>query len=185
MPLVFALFSVSIAVGIFALLYPAGIIQLLLHPIPEHIASTVLATLFSTTYCYESIETLSLSSPQFNCFSVSNGKFSKVFRDKTSIESLRHAHKGHVIPGLWDGHGHLIQYGESLGSVSLFGAQSMDEVKNRLIEYKASHLEAGSPEQWLRGVGWDQANFEGKWPKAVRTTRMSLKNIGNSLYDAR
>lgn len=30
-----------------------------------------------------------------------------------------------VIPGLWDGHGHLLALGEMLGSVKLYGAGSV------------------------------------------------------------
>jgi predicted amidohydrolase YtcJ len=102
---------------------------------------------------------------------VSNGKFSRVFLDKTSFDVTKEARAGHVIPGLWDGHGHLVQYGELLDSVNLFGTTSMDDVKSRLLDYKASHGEAGTSDQWLRGIGWDQANFGGKWPIAVRRSR--------------
>jgi hypothetical protein len=55
-----------------------------------------------------------------------------------------------------------------LDSANLFGAESMIEVQERLLKYKAGRPETGTQEQWLRGVGWDQANFNGLWPKSVR-----------------
>ena len=88
--------------------------------------------------------------------------------DELTANAVKEARVGYVYPGLWDGHGHLIQFGESLDSVSLFGADSMAEIKRRLVEYKAVRSEEGTSKQWLRGVGWDQAHFDGKWPTSVR-----------------
>ncbi|KAF2119693.1 amidohydrolase family-domain-containing protein [Lophiotrema nucula] len=119
---------------------------------------------FSQTYCYASVQTLSTGVSSPDCFSVSNGKFSRVFIDETSFDVTKDARTGHVIPGLWDGHGHLLQYGELMNSVNLFGTKSMKEVQSRLVDYKSRHQEAGTSEEWIRGVGWDQANFDGKWP---------------------
>lgn len=31
-----------------------------------------------------------------------------------------------MIPGLWDGHAHVLQYGEMLSNVKLYGAESID-----------------------------------------------------------
>jgi hypothetical protein len=137
----------------------------ILDPIIELVPPGLFDTLFTTTHCYASVKTLSPELAQAKCFTVSNGRFSKVF---ASGSSSGETPTGHVIPGLWDGHGHLIQYGESLDSVGLFLATSMIEVQRRLVQYKAEHSGVGSSGQWLRGVGWDQANFAGAWPTAVR-----------------
>ncbi|KAL6707004.1 hypothetical protein ACN47E_004954 [Coniothyrium glycines] len=115
----------------------------------------------SILHCYDSITTLSAGTPGAKCFTVLDGKFQKIIGGAVSGE----VHVGHVIPGLWDGHGHLLQFGESLDSVDLFGTQSISEVKARLTKYKNTHPEAGSSTQWLRGIGWDQGNLEGgKFP---------------------
>ncbi|KAF1846283.1 uncharacterized protein K460DRAFT_339377 [Cucurbitaria berberidis CBS 394.84] len=164
MPPVFTLFWASLPIILAALVYQIGIPGFILVQLSEHIAFKVLRNLFSTTHCYTSIRTLSSGLPRAECFSVSDGKFSRVFLDDTSFDVVKQERTGHVIPGLWDGHGHLVQYGESLHAVSLFGANSMTEIKERLVEYKAKNLEVGTNEQWLRGVGWDQAKFEGRWP---------------------
>lgn len=130
----------------------------------------VLHDYFATTHCYASVKTLSNEHPTAQCFSVVNGKFSKIISVPTSSNA---GPSGHVIPGLWDGHGHLIQYGESLSSVDLFGTDSMGEVQKRLLEYKTRNPDSGDSQHWLRGVGWDQANFEGKWPTSVSHFHLS------------
>lgn len=139
----------------------------LYRPITNSIAFKVIQQLFEENYCYITVKTNALDLPHAECFAVADGKFKRVFLDETSYDVVKEKRKGHVIPGLWDGHGHLMQLGELIDSVNLFGAQSMDEVKERLVQYKAGREEAGTSEHWLRGVGWDQANFKGKWPVAV------------------
>lgn len=93
-----------------------------------------------------------------------------------------------MIPGLWDGHAHVLQYGEMLSNVKLYGAESVDgmillcnsivcfiffvlivvlEVKTRIKEYLRKNPTHGSREKWIRGIGWDQKNFGGVMPIAV------------------
>jgi hypothetical protein len=120
------------------------------------------------TYCYQSVRTTAIldddNEPKANCFSVSpEGKFTRVFSSSDAHEpqgdvELR---KGHVLPGLWDGHGHLIPYGEFLHSADLFGAESPDEVRRRLREYLAANPGVGTKEVWARGIGWDQMTMGG------------------------
>jgi hypothetical protein len=135
---------------------------------PEPFVVKVIRQLFLDTKCYISVTTLSSRIPHAECISIGrDGRFTKVFLDETSYPYIKEQRKGHVIPGFWDGHGHLLQYGELMNSANLFGAKSMKEIKERLVAYKSSNEEAGTREQWLRGIGWDQANFGGKWPVSV------------------
>lgn len=173
MPSNSTLFWASFPILLAALFYQIGVPDALLKPITEHFVFKVIQNLFTETHCYISVKTLTPNLPHAECFSVSNGKFSRVFLDETSYDVVKHARTGHVIPGLWDGHGHLLQYGELMDSVDLFGANSMKEVQERLVKYRAGRPEAGTSEQWLRGVGWDQANFKGRWPVSVRTFVLS------------
>ncbi|KAF2838894.1 amidohydrolase 3 [Patellaria atrata CBS 101060] len=114
-------------------------------------------------YCYDSIKTLNKTVPSAQCFEVSpSGTFTRVW----SSNLWRTARSGHVIPGLWDGHGHIMQYGELLHSVDIFGSQSMEEVLERVRTYANENPHAGTEEEWLRGVGWDQAAFGGQMPIA-------------------
>lgn len=76
---------------------------------------------------------------------------------------------GYVLPGIIESHGHILQYGEMLESVSLYGADSMQEVRKRIKSFLETHKgeNYGSREKWLRGIGWDQAFFGGVMPTAV------------------
>ncbi|TDZ26876.1 putative amidohydrolase YtcJ [Colletotrichum orbiculare MAFF 240422] len=117
----------------------------------------------SKTYCYQGIRTHDEDQPNAKCFSVSGGKFTRVFPwDDASLT----IDAGFVIPGLWDGHGHLAQYGEFLYSADLFGAASLDDVRGRLRNYVDSHPDAGTKDEWIRGIGWDQS-FYGRMPTAA------------------
>jgi hypothetical protein len=121
------------------------------------------------TYCYQSVRTGAIlddddNGPRPNCFSVSaEGKFTRVLSssDLGSSQGEVELRKGHVLPGLWDGHGHLIAYGEFLHSADLFGAGSPDEVRRRLRKYLAANPGVGTKEVWARGIGWDQMTMGG------------------------
>lgn len=124
------------------------------------------------TYCYQRVRTQNKEIPTAQCFSVKQGLVQGVWADKelvvkdsTSSDSLT-VDPGYVIPGLWDGHGHLLQYGEFLHSVDLFGSQSLDDVRERLRAYLKANPDAGTAKNWVRGVGWDQTAF-GRMPTAV------------------
>lgn len=115
------------------------------------------------TYCYEGVRTHDEAVPSAECFSVRDGLFSKVSSGELTEERTR---EGYVIPGLWDGHGHLLQYGEFLHSVDLFGSRSFGEVRERLGAYLEGNPGVGTREKWVRGVGWDQMAL-GRMPMAV------------------
>jgi hypothetical protein len=117
-----------------------------------------------STYCYNTVTTLSDHVSKSNCFTVSSSViFSRVFADGGDGSSHR---KGHVIPGLIDGHGHLLQFGELLQSVNIFGSSSLNDAIQRVEEYLKKNPELGSKTEWIRGTGWDQAAF-GRMPTAV------------------
>lgn len=126
-------------------------------------------------HCYKGIRTQDESQPSARCFSVVDGRFSHVVDNPEELpaESVIED-PGYVIPGLWDGHGHLLLYGEFLHSVDLFGCQSLDDVRARVKAYVAANPGAGTQDQWVRGVGWDQTAF-GRMPTAV-----SLVNYRNA-----
>ncbi|KAM7199371.1 Amidohydrolase family domain containing protein, partial [Naviculisporaceae sp. PSN 640] len=120
-----------------------------------------------TVYCYEGVKTEALALSQgenkFNCFGVSpsTGRFTRVFESNSLESSTADIRKGHVLPGLWDGHGHLMQYGEFLHSADLFGSKSFDEIRGRLRGYLDSKLGSGTRDNWARGIGWDQMALGG------------------------
>jgi len=180
MAFVHNLLLLSIPLVLLSLFFQAGTPALVLDLFFGHVAAV--RSLLATTYCYQSVITLSENQGHAECFRVFKGKFTKII-SKASVPPPQ-ARPGHVIPGLWDGHGHLVQFGESLDSVVIFGAGSMQEVHKRLREYKTARPEAGTRKQWLRGVGWDQANFGGKWPTSVCPTTSILPTMNPGLSTA-
>jgi predicted amidohydrolase YtcJ len=60
-----------------------------------------------------------------------------------------------VIPGMTDAHVHLLNLGNSLRDVPLFGTRSYEEVVARVVE-RARTVPAGT---WIRGRGWDQNDW--------------------------
>lgn len=61
-----------------------------------------------------------------------------------------------VIPGIIDAHAHLLGFGTLLRQVNLAGAESFEEVIDRVREW-AKTLRPG---EWVAGRGWDQT----RWP---------------------
>ncbi len=63
-----------------------------------------------------------------------------------------------VIPGLIDAHAHVMGLGLALLNVDLMGADSIEEVIQRLRAH-AAELPEGA---WLQGRGWDQTRWPGE-----------------------
>jgi predicted amidohydrolase YtcJ len=117
----------------------------------------------SQTFCYQGVRTHDEARPSARCFTVSSGVFTDVStRDDLAAATV----PGYAIPGLWDGHGHLLPYGEFLHSVDLFGSSSFGDVRTRLVDYVKVNPNVGTRKEWLRGIGWDQTAF-GRMPTAV------------------
>jgi len=62
-----------------------------------------------------------------------------------------------VLPGLIDGHAHLLNTGLAMRSVDLKGVPSVEEAVRRVAERVAVTPSGG----WLRGAGWDQHAWPG------------------------
>ncbi|KAL2065671.1 hypothetical protein VTL71DRAFT_3341 [Oculimacula yallundae] len=127
-----------------------------------------------TLYCLSNpalttITTLNSSLPNAQCFRVEDGLFTEVFAGIPAdiSEDIRYL-DGYVLPGIIESHGHILQYGEMLESVSLYGADSMEEVRGRVGSFMKAHQGEGygTREKWIRGIGWDQAFFGGVMPTA-------------------
>jgi predicted amidohydrolase YtcJ len=71
-----------------------------------------------------------------------------------------------VLPGLVDGHGHLMLLARARLELSLAGAASEEEAASA-VRAAAAHRR---PEEWITGRGWDQT----QWPGQRFPTRASL-----------
>jgi hypothetical protein len=130
----------------------------------------------SRLYCVHtdspfSITTLNGSLPQAKCFRVEKGIFTDVLAEEPVLNNGEKISflDGHVLPGIIESHGHILQYGEMLESVSLYGAESVVEIIARIKDFLKAHRGEGygTRDKWIRGVGWDQAYFGGVMPTAV------------------
>jgi Amidohydrolase family len=133
----------------------------------------------ASTYCVSDptsfILTLNDSLPRARCFSVQDGIFTDVFEEIQEVngEQLKSL-DGFALPGLIDSHGHILQYGEMLESVSLYGAESIPDVRTKIKEFLKKHQGEGygSRGKWIRGIGWDQKYFGGVMPTAVNQSAL-------------
>jgi len=121
------------------------------------------------------ITTLDTSLPNAKCFRVQGGVFTEILEEIPSTEEEIVSLDGYVLPGIIESHGHILQYGEMLESVELYGAQNIDEVIRRIKKFLKAHAGEGygTREKWVRGIGWDQAFFGGLMPTAVRNSLFS------------
>ncbi len=73
-------------------------------------------------------------------------------------------HEKFVMPGFNDAHVHLGSAGAGMLSVRLYGAASIEELKQRLAASVGTH----KPGEWITGAGWDhtlwpEKQFPNKW----------------------
>ena len=124
------------------------------------------------TFCYRGIRTQNVLHPNAECFTVANGTFASVFNITNTPKSIGQvpipSHPGYAVPGFWDGHGHLLHYGEVLLSVDLFGSWSIREVCRRVRSFLDKEPCAGTKTNWIRGMGWDEQNLDAS-PTSVST----------------
>ena len=129
----------------------------------------------STLHCVSNptssfITTLNASAPQAQCFRVQDGIFTEVLAEKPKSGPGKITYlDGFVLPGIIESHGHILPYGEMLESVSLYGAESVGEIRTRIKDFLKKHQGEGygARDKWIRGIGWDQKYFDGIMPTAV------------------
>lgn len=113
-------------------------------------------------YCAKSVFT---GDTHAQCFSISSNLFHKVYPDR--VEGPVRGLNGYVFPGFWDSHGHLIEYGQTLHGLQLYGVDSVAKVRQMVTEFSDANPAYGSKSRWIQGMGWDQRFFDGKMPKST------------------
>jgi predicted amidohydrolase YtcJ len=76
-----------------------------------------------------------------------------------------------ILPGLVDAHIHLQEYALSRQAIDC-ETPSKEEILTRASEY----IRQTSPGEWVRGHGWNQNNWGGKWPTATELDRVTPEN---------
>lgn len=74
-----------------------------------------------------------------------------------------------LLPGLIDGHGHVMDLGFAALSLDLVGTASLQELQQRLKDYAAAHPGNG----WILGAGWNQE----LWPTKAFPTSADLDAV--------
>ena len=83
------------------------------------------------------------------------------------------AHGNTVVPGIVDGHAHLLGLGFSLANVNLADTRSYDEVIRRVVD-RASRTARGG---WVQGRGWDQNKWgDTRFPSHDDLSRVTPDN---------
>lgn len=83
--------------------------------------------------------------------------------------------EGHpILPGFIDNHVHLLSYGHSLNIANLNGCSSVEEVLERLHQFKANRTDLN---EWIEGRGWDETIFSEK----RLLNRHDLDNVSSTL----
>lgn len=110
---------------LFLFAIPLGLLAILHNQ--EHLLSYIRHGAPSETYCYTGgVRTIDDANSTHSCFTVQDGRFQRVFTPMDGVKEEYEWREGTVLPGFWDGHGHVMMYGEMLGSVMLYGAESIE-----------------------------------------------------------
>ncbi|RYC71157.1 MULTISPECIES: amidohydrolase [Spirosoma] len=98
-----------------------------------------------------------------DAFVVKDGKFLAVgpassLTDQYDADSTADLGGAPVYPGFYDPHAHFLGLGQMLDQADLVGAESYDEVIDRLKTFQQKHPDA----TWIIGRGWDQNDWADK-----------------------
>ncbi len=98
-----------------------------------------------------------------DAFVVNDGRFvavgsAQTLTDQYDADSTADLGGQPVYPGFYDPHAHFLNLGQVLDQADLVGAESYDEVIERLKAFSAKHPEA----LWIVGRGWDQNDWTDK-----------------------
>lgn len=105
---------------------------------------------------------------------IENGKISRLDAQKSPSQSAKSYQRldgkgGYLLAGLVEAHGHLVKLGQSLETVNLAGAKSLDETLARIRQASRQQDAKG----WLIGRGWDQ----NLWPQKDFPTATDLDKL--------
>jgi len=121
------------------------------------------------------VRTLDPAQPIAQAVAVSNGKIAAVgtLAQISSLDGAKGATTldlkgGLLLPGLNDAHTHFLWWAQSLKLINLVGVQTLEAA---LAKVQAQATQT-SPDQWLRGYGWDK-NFWGGLPTRADLDRVA------------
>jgi predicted amidohydrolase YtcJ len=112
------------------------------------------------------IYTLDARAPLASALAVKGGRIVYVGADASAYvgSSTRciEAHGATLVPGLIDSHAHMQSLGDELETFDLRNVNSVAEAA-AVVKQEAARRRPG---EWIRGRGWDQTNWGGRFPTA-------------------
>jgi len=112
------------------------------------------------------IYTLDEHRPTASALAVKDGRIIYVGDDAGAPigASMPHvdAHGATIVPGFIDSHVHMQALGDDLETFDLRDVKTVAEVAS-VVAKEAAHRKPG---EWIRGRGWDQTNWGGRFPSA-------------------
>lgn len=90
--------------------------------------------------------------------------------DKSYSESID-GQGAHLLPGLIDAHGHVLNYGQALNNVDLVGTSSVKDAQARIKKFISHNSDESG---WIIGRGWNQE----LWPTKQFPNASDLKKFG-------
>ena len=84
-----------------------------------------------------------------------NGRVVRLLREgepRPRAARVIDVHGQTLLPGMIDGHGHVMELGRDALQLNVVGTRSLAELQQRLRAYAASHPDA----KWILGAGWNQ-----------------------------
>ncbi len=122
------------------------------------------ATIYTVSEGFDIIQAFAVREGRF----VGLGSSSNILSDFEALETIDM--EGHAVyPGFIDAHAHFYRYGLGLQVADLLGAESEEE----LIERVVKHRETSPKASWILGRGWDQ----NLWPNKEFPTKSKLDEI--------
>jgi predicted amidohydrolase YtcJ len=122
------------------------------------------------------IYTLDAARPTASALAARNGRIVYVGDDASAPigAGTRHidAHGAAIVPGFIDSHAHMQSLGDELETFDLRSVKSVDEVA-AVVRNDAARRKPG---EWIRGRGWDQTNWGGRFPSAEDLTAAAPAN---------
>ena len=123
------------------------------------------------------IVTMDENYPEAEAMAISDGKIIAVGTTEEIAASFFYPErvdlKGKtVMPGIIESHGHLLTLGESFLKLNVMGAETPDEVVEKVRE----QLHNTPKGQWLIGWGWDDGAWASNYPTNEKLNEVSPDN---------
>jgi predicted amidohydrolase YtcJ len=123
------------------------------------------------------VVTMSESPAEAEAFAVDDGNIAAVGTTKEIQRAYPDAeivnlHGKTVMPGIVESHVHLLDLGKSFIELNVVGAQTPDEVVQKVKE-RVSQASAG---EWVTGWGWDEGAWAKNYPTNEKLSQVSQNN---------